>query len=321
MRLRTWIVAAVTVGLACSDNFDPISKVKSLRVIAVEADPPYASAGSSPDLALTFVDALGPRDIQLTWFRPCTLPGQASYLACLPGLDPQSTYTLGAQSSGVPASVKLSVSIPNALPPGDYANTFVFFALCAGTLERSATAGDGGTDFPYTCKDANGQTRAATDFVAGYTQLFSFRDGRTNANPPSRGISVDGDAFGEAVSPTIAKCDAASTPSQGCGAPPQGAAACTTATIGLRVDDVAELDGSSNAAGTPQREVLWVDYFTDAGSFSDDRKVVSRADTGLVADNGVKWTPPSTPGAVHFWAVLHDSRGGISVARRQIIVQ
>jgi hypothetical protein len=54
-------------------------------------------------------------------------------------------------------------------------------------------------------------------------------------------------------------------------------------------------------------EVLRVSWYATAGSFSSDR-------TGRGADRSETssnvWTAPGTASAVHFWAVIRDSRGG-----------
>jgi hypothetical protein len=59
-----------------------------------------------------------------------------------------------------------------------------------------------------------------------------------------------------------------------------------------------------------RREAMRVAWFAGAGSFDDDH--TGRREDELDAFSDGAWTAPSTPGTVHLWTVLRDSRGGIS---------
>ncbi len=58
------------------------------------------------------------------------------------------------------------------------------------------------------------------------------------------------------------------------------------------------------------RELLRVSWFAVGGSFRDDRTGRDAADFGTTSDN--EYTAPTTPGRYPLWAVLRDSRGGVS---------
>jgi hypothetical protein len=58
-----------------------------------------------------------------------------------------------------------------------------------------------------------------------------------------------------------------------------------------------------------RRESMRVAWFAGAGSFADDH-TGRREDEDETFSDG-SWTAPKTPGPVHLWVVLRDSRGGI----------
>jgi len=52
-----------------------------------------------------------------------------------------------------------------------------------------------------------------------------------------------------------------------------------------------------------------VSWFATDGSFDQDRTGRDETDMTTATDND--WVAPTTPGVVHLWLVLRDSRGGI----------
>jgi hypothetical protein len=68
-----------------------------------------------------------------------------------------------------------------------------------------------------------------------------------------------------------------------------------------------------------QREALRLSWFATGGVFEHDR--TGRTETESEAFTQNLWTAPATPGLVHLWLVLRDSRGGVDFAEAQIDVQ
>jgi hypothetical protein len=66
------------------------------------------------------------------------------------------------------------------------------------------------------------------------------------------------------------------------------------------------------------RESLSVSWFATDGSFQSDRTGRGETDTELATDD--IWTAPKTPGLVHFWVLLRDSRGGVDFAETALMV-
>ena len=69
------------------------------------------------------------------------------------------------------------------------------------------------------------------------------------------------------------------------------------------------------------RESIYVNYLTDGGSLSGSTQLISHPLLGHQIPRAVEWTPPAEPGIVSIWAIVHDVRGGTSVARRFIRVE
>jgi hypothetical protein len=98
---------------------------------------------------------------------------------------------------------------------------------------------------------------------------------------------------------------------------------CTTYDLKVIVDpSVAEVDPDAiGADGNPLHEAVWVDYFADGGDFHSDVRLVSDPVSGYVDDHESEWIPPAEKGLVTVWAVVHDSRGGVSTVQRIIDVE
>jgi hypothetical protein len=61
-----------------------------------------------------------------------------------------------------------------------------------------------------------------------------------------------------------------------------------------------------------RREAMRVSWFATAGSFESDR--TGRGEVEPETSTSNAWTAPSSPGRVHLWVVLRDSRGGTDFA-------
>ena len=90
-----------------------------------------------------------------------------------------------------------------------------------------------------------------------------------------------------------------------------------------QVGDLAETDPAAlDPDGNPLRELVWVSYFADGGTFTRDIAVISDPTTGyLGGEHEAGWLAPPEPGIVTIWAVVRDSRGGGKVVRRMVRVE
>lgn len=231
---------------SCAPGFDPVSKVNTLRILAVTADLPYAQPGDAITFSMTVHDGYGqdglgaePRDLEVIWLGGCFDPEGDQYFLCLeqiaqivapldgsgppPGgfpVDLVKQEVIAASKSGDPGSSEFTLTLPDdiisrrpvpQLGP-HYGIAYVFFAACAGNLFAVPLVSAGGgevPDFPLRCVDEAGNVLGSESFSIGYTQVYAFADGRTNDNPPIDGIALDGVPIGlpeEESLPTVPAC-------------------------------------------------------------------------------------------------------------------
>jgi hypothetical protein len=73
------------------------------------------------------------------------------------------------------------------------------------------------------------------------------------------------------------------------------------------------------AALVTHREAMRVSWFATAGSFTHEITGRDEGDPATTTDD--PWSAPATPGPVHLWVVLRDSRGGLDFAAYELAVQ
>lgn len=336
------LLAGPGLASGCAAGFAPPSQIDGLRVLSVVADAPYATPGEAVKMTLTYADSRpGAAPPTILWLAGCFDPPGDAYYACyeqLAGLfqgvsDPQKLLATGLVGVGPTFSFQLPADVISRRPrpPAGspyYGMAVVFFLACAGDFKVVPPEGDGAAgSFPLGCFDKAGHRLGAKDFVPGFTQIYAFDDGRPNDNPTIDDLTLDGEPItGDAE--TANKVSACAVPEDarlgnpGCGkADPSQE--CLSYAISVKVpDDVGEIDPSgAQADGSPLRETVWVDYFSDRGDFNGDARLVSDSITGIQPDLSVNWLPPPEPGPVRIWAVVHDNRGGQAVIERYLVVE
>ncbi len=334
--------SAICITPSCGGQFDPPSFVNTVRVITVEADKPYALPGESIVLKMRYDDGRGvddPEPLQITWIGGCFNPPGDQYYGCY---EPLAALVERVQAGEVsptefllqgPRFDTFEVTMPDDIltSRGDPAfgpkvgTGFVFFAICAGKLQPVSDAGD--TDaqsFPFGCFDAQGNRLGADAFVPGYTVVYAYEDGRTNANPTVNALLFDGDPLDEAAFAASEACDVTEEERDktDCSAVDEFEE-CTTYEIDVDVPrDVAEVDPDSTSVdGGNLDEVVWVNYYAEAGDFDGPIKLINDADKGYQGDHGTVWVPPPEKGRYQIWAVVHDSRGGTTALQRFVDVK
>lgn len=348
----------------CAVNFSPPGKINSLRVIAVTTDKPYIEPIPAEECAadperctvnfeMEVHDGLGdangdPRPINILWIGGCFNPQGDQYSLCIfPALAifDQSKDAIDAIKDGetpqfppglpVGLGAKFSMMVPDIVssrePPQfgpHYGIGYVFFLACAGYFglldEDPSAAGN----FPIGCFDyETGKPQGAESFVPGYTQIYSFADGRLNQNPPILGLTIDGEEIPEDLDeiPTIPRCD---VPPDERNQPPSCTredpfTACKAYEIQVEVpEDVGEVDPDAKGdQGQQLTETVWVNYATDTGDFSSDIKLINDPQTGYQEEHKVQWIAPAEPGLATIWAVVRDARGGSSMVVRYVRVE
>ncbi|WP_437758757.1 hypothetical protein [Sorangium sp. So ce1389] len=339
-------VAAPAISSGCVAGFDPPSLVNGLRVFAVVADRPYANPGEQVTFQIHYQDGLGgaeggTRPVNVYWFGGCENPIGDDYYGCYPQFAELAAqldgWELGdplPELDGVPPGFGDTYTVtigddilvgrqPSVSGPA-YGSAYVFFVACTGTLRPVEDQGTGraGT-FPVGCFDADGRRLGPDSFIAGYTQVYVFGDGRVNANPEMQGLTLDGAPLPEdfADIPTVPPCPVGKEERRevGCSAE-DPFVECTAYDLDALIDaSVAEPD--PDAQQQALREIVWIDYFADLGDLDRGIKLVSDAAEGYLGDHAVNWIPPAEPGIATLTAVLRDTRGGSSVVQRRVRVK
>lgn len=214
---------ALTGALGCGPQFDSPAKVKSLRILAVQKDKPYALKGDTVSLTMAWHDGspkVDPKDpdqrrVQLGWFGPCVNPPLDSYASCGAAIARQTTNCKEGDAecdpsvnpdlsddprSGVGPTFQVTVPDradtlhPNQDPKlPDYGVIYVFFAACAGSLGHPADP-----SFPASCYAASDEDETTPlgpdDFVAGYSSIYVFPTEKNyrNKNPVVTGFATQG---------------------------------------------------------------------------------------------------------------------------------
>jgi hypothetical protein len=342
------VLAALAVSLGgCGPMFDPPHELTSLRVLGVKKDKPYAAPGETVELSMLWHDVKGRSTIQVLWLSGCTNPPGDLYAGCFEQLGGGGGSGPEGEAPGVKIgdqstfSFQIPVDILSSRPPPPderqpkYGLSYVFFAVCAGTLALAPSGG--GATFPLRCLDEKDEPLGSEDFVAGYTAVYTF-EGFGNRNPAFldadngggfefRGNLLAPDCVGEtclAEGPRTIDCSR--TEDQARCVPAckdDGEPTCEGYPLRAVADpDSAEPDAVSAAIyGRQVEEQMWINYYVDGGGLRSGVKLLNDATAGWNDAHGTDFFAPKTPGRVQVWAVAHDNRGGSEFMRFSLQVE
>jgi hypothetical protein len=311
--MKTWLVAPIVLAAAsgCGNNFDPQSKVESVRILATRADKPYAKPGDTVSLEVLAYDGRpNPTSpMSVAWLPTfCTNPPRDAYYACYPafasqfqrGVDLTPVLDTGPTFSlQVPTDALDGRQAAAGSPP--YGTLIVFNMACAGHVEylgESPTASP--EAIPFGCFDAGHHRLGPDDFVFAFSRLFVFAD-RTNANPVIDHLTFDGAPVDPSAGITTDHCTA--TDVTKCPTKPLD----TSVPASSQEPDPSALDAQGKIDG----EEIWVDYYVTAGSVKDDIRLLYDPVHGQVSSTADAFTAPQAPVEGVIFAVVHDNRGGV----------
>jgi len=193
----------LVASLGCSPDFDSPSRLKSLRVLAVQKDKPYARPGDTVTLKMLLDDPAHPepRGVKIGWFAGCVNPPGDLYAGCfaelagvkLPG-RPEPKIQVG---QGLTFSFQVPEDIISGWPRQQlprqvpYGIAYVFFTACPGEVRIVPPEGTDVSTLPVQCIGSSGEQLGADDFVIGYTAVFAY-DKLTNKNPIITGFKLEG---------------------------------------------------------------------------------------------------------------------------------
>jgi hypothetical protein len=329
---------SLLAAAGCGPQFDPGNEIKTLRVLGVKKDKPYALPGDEVSLQLLWHDPKGRKDVQRAFIGGCVNPPGDLYYGCF-GQYGQSAAQGQPPELGLGDSFKIKlpkdiISSRPPLEPGQppYGLYIVFFAVCAGTIsfDMSASAQSGSSGLPVRCLDDDGAPLGSEDFVVGYSSIYSFEDA-TNTNPAFE-LDADGRARFEVAGNSLLAdcvgeaCQGAAAVEVDCDAEPErcveacaddGDAECPDIEVkpGIAENENVELDDvSSRLFGNNVTEQMWVNYYVDRGGMSQVR-LLNDATTGWNAKYRGELHAPKDAGPLQIWSVIHDNRGGMEFAR------
>lgn len=211
------------------------------------------------------------------------------------------------------------------LPP--YGLEYVLFLACAGQLWVEPDA----EGFPVRCYDEDADLVGSDRFIVGYTALYVYDDIQ-HRNPVISGIQLDGDELEDDQFCLNDDCQTLS-PEDDEDADCQArldtcededvAGDCPKLPFQVLVDpdSVDEDVVLGSLRDTDIGEQMWVNYYTDHGSFSFDVALVNDAQSGFNEDTETEFIAPEEPGVAHVWAVVRDNRGGAAWSRFEICVE
>ncbi len=312
-----FILVSFGGGLGCTATFTPSNALESVRVLAIQADHPYAAPGATVSLELLAVDArpAKPAPMNVAWItQPCINPPGDDYYACFAafgaqfraGVDLTSELVAGTRFS---AQVPPDVIATHANAPGTdpYGIEIVFAIACAGHVEYrpllapGAAASASPNAVPFGCFDSNEKALGPDDFVFSYATIYSFSD-RTNDNPVVDHLTFGGQTVDVPAGITVSRCTAASQ------------ADCPTSPVDTVVPASSQEEdpGTLDADGNPLKEEIWVDYYATGAQLQNDVEVLYDPLTGAVSGTGDGLSAPQAAGDQQLWAVVHDTRGGVA---------
>ena len=320
--------AGVAVAVACGvGDFDPQSKVASVRILASRADKPYAKPGEAVHVEVLAADERADRSRPMTlYWIPfvCMDPKNDAYYACFApgGADGGAPSDAGARGNPtIPTGVDLTPFLKSgptydftmpedaikAHPPTQgvdqpYGLAILFNVACAGHLEAlPLDPAAGPQQVPIGCFDEQRNKLDPSQYVLGYTRVYAYAD-RTNANPEISAVTLDGTPIDPDKGMKMAPCTTAKRSD------------CPELRIDVNVPETSwELNpGDKDPDGNVRHEQIYVAYYSSVGQLEGDARLLYDPARGKVDGSEVKYQAPNETGEGTLWIVVHDNRGGVT---------
>jgi hypothetical protein len=307
---RSHLLAAsiATAAFGCMVEFDPSSRVNSLRILAIQADLPYAQPGETVKLTALAVDAEGR---PFNWaYSTCTLPRDPAARACVKSPDPRplgvtdGTSALALQQGAIQVSLPVGKDVLTQLPLDARigAAVGVNIAVCIGELRSEIGAGG----LPIGCRRNDGSLASLPEYDIGTKRIF-IRTTDRNQNPAIQQLTWDGAVWDESDVKQLNAC-ASSTELNfsKCDGP--------AARIAIRATG-ASFENGTTEFGDTFAEQLVAQYYATDGIFEYDTRVAELPGTQFKARAG------SIGKTINVYFVLRDDRGGVTWAQRKVLVK
>jgi hypothetical protein len=307
--VSSFAILGCALGLASCNatDFDPASRVTTLRVLSVEADQPYAHPGENVTLSGLSYDPQG-RSLQWAW-AACVNPRASTVEGCLAKLAEDANngqppmLMMGADLDRVTFPIPDDTISSLAAVAQPSALVGVVSATCPGQLDLDQDS----DTLPFRCVDNDsGRALALDEYVVGLKRI-AVRSSDRNQNPIVARLTFDGADWPEDEIPEVDACNTNKNDWLQCtgGARHKLAAYATPESF----------ESGVNEFGQPFAEQLIVEYYATEGIFEYDVRIAGEPETRWAARTQARGSD------VHLWFVLRDDRGGVTHAERTIRVR
>jgi len=306
---RGLVLAGALAQTACGADFDPGSRVTDFRLMAVQADAPFAAPGEQVHLKALYHEPFG-RPISLTWMT-CRTPTDISPLGCLAKIadDAAASGQPPATQQGV-ALDEVDITIPadalDGVPDDGIGNAMVgvVTVACPGTLSMVEPAATG--ELPFRCnEDGTNADLPFERFAVSMKRIFLRRTDR-NENPAIAQVTWDGEPWLDTDVKVVKPCNNDSNTLDDCDGGERHR---------VSVDLVPGfVESGTDELGHEFQEQVIVQYYATEGTFEFDVR------TGESPGNRWVARKRASGGLQTLWFVVRDNRGGVSWASRQVQV-
>ncbi|HSO33542.1 MAG TPA: hypothetical protein VLT33_13505 [Labilithrix sp.] len=297
---------------ACGAEFDPASRVTDLRLIAVQADKPYAAPGERVELTTLSHEPFGR---PLTWgWATCVKPDETTVTACLAKIAEQAQatgqlpLTMGQGLSSFGTTIPANVL--DGVPAAAASNVLVgvLTVACPGPLSVRDPRTLAHGELPFRCLDASTAEELSFDrYVVSVKRIYVRRTER-NANPEAPAVTWDGQPWAEGDVKEVAACknspmlkiddcDGGERHALSAVVPPEAA------------------ESGLSELGVPFAEDVVVQYYASDGLFEFDGRTREKPGTAWAA------RASSAGKEQTLWFVVRENRGGVSWTTRRVRVR
>ncbi|HEY8039391.1 MAG TPA: hypothetical protein VIF15_06335 [Polyangiaceae bacterium] len=344
------VLAGAWMSSSCAPSgFANPQDVQTVRILASQADQPYAAPGATVKLEVLAYDgrASKPEPMTISWLPlVCENPTNDAYYACFQQIAGGGQGDAGAGADGgagggagllqpgvnltplLPGGPSFQFKMPDDVvtshppvpgAPVPYGITILFNIACAGHLEIVPV--DPGSNnpvkVPLGCFDQDENQLGADDWVLGFTRVYAYApdSGVTNTNPVIDHVDVEGQTVDLAQGYTTTRCTADRRDS------------CPHVHIGPVVPASSQEVNpeAKDIDGNPLHEEIWADFYATFGQFTDDARLLYQASStgplGSPHDTDDQFLPPNDPGEGLIWIIVRDNRGGAAWVTVPVHVQ
>lgn len=340
-RRSALVTAIATLGAAlslggCTGDFDPISRITDLRVLAVRADHAYAKPGDTVHLdTVWYVPKSDTRGRSWVWAR-CVDPESTTVVGCFQSIakelrdDPIDPSTIDPSKPPpgpflnffVPGTVsgvdldEIDVTIPSdALSRLDSsarqsATVGVITIVCPGAVTLVDPSTLGPTDLPIKClEDGTNRDLPLDEWVIGIKRIF-VREKDQNQNPVLARVTWDDQEWKEGDVKEVTACDTDGNRFDRCDDSLAHAVA-----IELTQDS---FESGTDEFGNDFTEQLIAQYYATEGLFESEVRIARDSKTKFVARTA---DVAVSGNLITMWLMARDNRGGVSWVTRQVKVK